>query len=93
MRDNKDDKINRNLLQLLDKGGILHQHCTSVRLKGRTRVNITCEDVVKLLGVDIGCDLSFDHHISNICNMAGKRFNVMRRIDKTYVPWRLGPPS
>ena len=30
-------------------------------------VNITCEEVVKLLGVDIDFNLSFDSHISNIC--------------------------
>ena len=30
-------------------------------------VNITCEEVVKLLGVDIDFILSFDSHISNIC--------------------------
>ena len=30
-------------------------------------VNITSEEVVKLLGVDIDFNLSFDSHISNIC--------------------------
>ena len=43
-------------------------------------VNITCEEIVKLLGVDIDFNLSFDHHISNICKKAAQQLNVMRRI-------------
>lgn len=43
-------------------------------------VNITCEEVVKLLGVDIDFKLSFDQHISNICKKAAQQLNVMRRI-------------
>ena len=43
-------------------------------------VNITCEEVVKLLGVDIDFNLSFDQHISNICKKAAQQLNVMRRI-------------
>ena len=30
-------------------------------------INITCDEVVKLLGIDIDFRLSFDNHISNIC--------------------------
>ena len=43
-------------------------------------VNITCEEVVKLLGVDIDFKLSFDSHFSNICKKAAQQLNVMRRI-------------
>ena len=44
-------------------------------------VNITCEEVVKLLGVDIDFNLSFDSHISNICKKKpAQQLNVMRRI-------------
>ena len=42
--------------------------------------NITCEEIVKLLGVDIDFNLSFDHHISTICKKAAQQLNVMRRI-------------
>ena len=43
--------------------------------------NITCQEVVKLLGVDIDFfHLNFDHHISNICKKATQQLNVMRRI-------------
>ena len=40
-------------------------------------VNITCEEVVKLLGEY----LSFDHHISNNCKKAAQQLNAMRRIE------------
>ena len=44
-------------------------------------MNITCEDVVKLHGiVDIDFNLSFDHHIGNICNKSVHQLNAMRRI-------------
>ena len=35
-------------------------------------VNITCEEDVKLLGVDIDFNLSFDHHIGNKCKKAAQ---------------------
>ena len=43
-------------------------------------VNITCEEDVKLLGVDIDFNLSFDHHIGNICKKAAQQLNAMGRI-------------
>ena len=43
-------------------------------------VNITFEEVVKLLGVDIDFNLNFDFHISKICKKAAQQLNVMRRI-------------
>ena len=41
---------------------------------------IICEDVVKLLGVDIDYQLNFDHHISNLCRKAGQQLNVLKRL-------------
>ena len=41
---------------------------------------INCEDVVKLLGVDIDYQLNFDHHISNLCRKAGQQLNVLKRL-------------
>ena len=41
---------------------------------------INCEDVVKLLGVDIDYQLNFDHHISNLCRKAGQQLNVLMRL-------------
>ena len=36
-------------------------------------INITCDEVVKLLGIDIDSRLSFDNHISNICKKKKKK--------------------
>ena len=36
-------------------------------------------DTVKLLGVTIDCDLSFDVHISDLCKKASRQLNVLRR--------------
>ena len=41
---------------------------------------INCEDVVKLLGVDIDYQLNFDQHISNLCRKAGQQLNVLERL-------------
>ena len=45
---------------------------------------INCEDVVKLLGVDIDYQLNFDHHISNLCRKAGQQLNVLKRLSPFY---------
>ena len=44
--------------------------------------HITCEESVKLLGVEIDSLLNFDLHISNICKKASQQINVLRRIGK-----------
>ena len=41
---------------------------------------IKCEDVVKLLGVDIDYQLNFDQHISNLRRKAGHKLNVLKRL-------------
>ena len=41
---------------------------------------IICEEVVKLLGVDIDYKLNFDQHISNLCRKAGQQLNVLKRL-------------
>ena len=43
-------------------------------------INITCDEVVKLLGIDIDFRLSFDNHISNICKKAARQLNILKRI-------------
>jgi hypothetical protein len=45
-------------------------------------VNISCEDTVKLLGIDIDFLLKFDAHISNICRKAAQQINIMKRLGK-----------
>ena len=41
---------------------------------------IKCEEVVKLLWVDIDYKLNFDQHISNLCRKAGQQLNVLKRL-------------
>ena len=45
-------------------------------------IEITSDEEVKLLGVDIDFKLSFENHISNLCKKAAKQLNVLKRIGK-----------
>ena len=40
--------------------------------------NISCDEIVKLLGVDIGFMLNFDCHIKNVCKKAVQQLNILR---------------
>ena len=42
--------------------------------------NISCDEVVKLLGIDIDYQLNFDKHIKNICCKASQQLSVLKRI-------------
>ena len=46
---------------------------------------INCEDVVKLLGVDIDYQLNFDQHIGNLCRKAGQQLNVLKRLSPFFI--------
>ena len=41
---------------------------------------ISCDEIVKLLGIDIDYQLNFNHHIKNICRKASQQLNVLKRI-------------
>ena len=41
---------------------------------------IESKHVVKLLGINIDCALSFNNHISEICTKAGRKMNVLSRL-------------
>ena len=43
---------------------------------------IECESKVYLLGATIDFELTFNEHISNICKMASRQLNVLKRISK-----------
>ena len=45
-------------------------------------IEITCDEEVKLLGVDIDFKLSFENHISILCKKEAKQLNVLKRIGK-----------
>ena len=42
--------------------------------------NISCDEVVKLLGIDIDYQLNFGKHIQNICRKASQQLSVLTRI-------------
>jgi hypothetical protein len=41
---------------------------------------ITCDEMVKLLGIDIDYQLNFNYHIKNICRKAYQLLNVLKHI-------------
>ena len=41
---------------------------------------INCEDVMKLLDVDIDYQLNFDQHISNLCRKEGQQLNFLKTL-------------
>jgi hypothetical protein len=47
--------------------------------------NISCDEIVKLLGVDIDFKLNFDYHITNICKKAVQQLNILKRIGNILV--------
>jgi hypothetical protein len=44
--------------------------------------NISCDEVINLLGVDIDFMLNFDCNIKNICKKAVQQLNILKRIRK-----------
>ena len=42
--------------------------------------NISCDEVVKLLGIDIDYQLNFDKHIKNICRKVSQQLSILKRI-------------
>ena len=42
--------------------------------------NLSCETVVKLLGIDNDYQLNFDLHISNLCRKASQQLNILKRL-------------
>ena len=43
-------------------------------------IDIKCDEVAKLLGIDTDFRLNFDNLISNICRKASQQLNVLKRI-------------
>ena len=46
---------------------------------------IKCEELVKLLGIDIDYQLNFDQHISSLCRKAGQQLNVLKRLSPFFI--------
>ena len=43
---------------------------------------VSCEETVKLLGIEIDYQLNFDIHISSICRKASQQLNILKRLGR-----------
>ena len=70
-------KANSDKFQTICVGKKAHENIKSFQI-GQT--NITCEEIVTLLGITIGFMLKSDNHISDICNKASKQLAVLKSL-------------
>jgi hypothetical protein len=52
----------------------------SITIELSFSAEITCDEVAKLLGIDIDYQLNFNYNIKNICRKASQQLNVLKRI-------------
>ena len=57
-------QANQNKFQAIAVGKRVHEKSPTFNFES---INITCDEVFKLLGIDIDFRLGFENHISNIC--------------------------
>jgi hypothetical protein len=50
-----------------------------IRIQNST---LSCEETVKLLGIEIDYQLNFDIHISSICRKASQQLNILKRLGR-----------
>jgi len=72
-------QANPDKFQAISIGKKTHEHLKEFSIGDNT---IKCEDVVKLLGIDIDFLINFDQQISNMCKKAAKQLNVLLRLSK-----------
>ena len=72
-------KANPDKFQAICAGKKCHGNIKSFRI-GDT--DISCEDNVSLLGVNIDFMLKFDDHVSDICKKASKQLAVLKRLGR-----------
>ena len=70
-------QANPNKFQAIGVGKRTHERSPTFELGS---IEITSDEEVKLLGVDIDFKLSFENHFSNLCKKAAKQLNVLKRI-------------
>ena len=70
-------QANPNKFQTIAAGKRTHEKSPSFKFGS---IYIKCDEVVKLLGIDIDFRLNFDRHISKICKKASQQLNVLKRI-------------
>jgi hypothetical protein len=57
--------------------GCCHQTYAEEPVFNIESANISCDEVVKLVGIDIDYQLNFDKHIKNICRKASQQLSNM----------------
>ena len=73
-------QANPNKFQAIGVGKRTHERSPTFKFR---YLEITSDEEVKLLGVNIGFKLSFVNHISNLCKKTAKQLNVLiERIGK-----------
>jgi hypothetical protein len=65
--------------QAIALGKKTHQQKINFKFKNK---EISCDDEVKLLGVNLDFMLNFNSQVSNICRKASKQLNVLKIIGK-----------
>jgi hypothetical protein len=68
---------NPDKFQVLAVGKKTFEKSPSIQIQNS---NLSCETVVKLLGIDIDYLLNFDLHISNLCRKASQQLNILKRL-------------
>ena len=72
-------KANPDKFQAISVGKKTNAEMKNIQI---AEVNITCEENVKLLGVELDYKLNFDTQITKMCKKAAKQLNVLQRLSK-----------
>jgi hypothetical protein len=70
-------QANPDKFQVLAVGKKTYEKRPTINIK---KIELTCEDSVKLLGTEIDYRLNFDTHISTICRKASQQLNIIKRL-------------
>ena len=70
-------QANPDKFQVIAVGKKTYSKNPSIQIQGNV---LSCEETVKLLGIDIDYQLKFDVHISNLCRKASQQLNILKRL-------------
>ena len=76
-------QANPDKFQAIAVGKKTHNNLKTFKIEG---INITCENTVKLLGIDIDFLLNFNYQITRMCKKAAGQLNILLRISKFLSP-------
>lgn len=70
-------QANPDKFQVIAVGKRTYEQNPSICIQNTT---LSCESIVKLLGIDIDYQLNFDTHIGKICRKASQQLNILKRL-------------